>query len=270
MLAAFLTIAHMLSCYFFYAGTLVDLYRTCLPGHPDEAEQPCLCNTSVPLAEDTKCRAATWLTTFSFMSTNVGPRTVYESDSMMTQYGITLYWVMSTMSTVGYGDLKPVTEAEVAMCILAQIIGATTFGFIVGNMATLADALKGRGGQLKEKLDVLHSFLEQCHVPVPVQKRVMSDLNHQYMRPIASIRRDIIGQVPEELGVDVARSTYRGVLDDVTMSAPPPDRPPCRAPYRSLDRGDARGSRAQTLRGGSKGVHPRRDRSGALAQGHAI
>ena len=92
MLAAFLTIAHMLSCYFFYAGTLVDLYRTCLPGHPDEAEQPCLCNTSVPLAEDTKCRAATWLTTFSFMSTNVGPRTVYESDSMMTQYGITLYW----------------------------------------------------------------------------------------------------------------------------------------------------------------------------------
>ena len=31
--------------------------------------------------------------------------------------------------------------------------------FIVGNMATLADALKGRGGELKEKLDVPASSL---------------------------------------------------------------------------------------------------------------
>ena len=39
---------------------------------------------------------------------------------------------------------------------------------------------------------VLHSFLDSCNVSDALQKRVMRDLNHQYVHPIALIRRSII------------------------------------------------------------------------------
>ena len=103
------------------------------------------------------------------------------------QYQITFYWVLATMATVGYGDLKPVTEYEIAVCIVSQIVGATTFGFIVGNMATLADLLKGRAGQFKEQMDNITNLLSFYHVPLSVRRRVTKDFNHQFHKPYAQV-----------------------------------------------------------------------------------
>lgn len=43
------------------------------------------------------------------------------------------YFVMTTLTTVGYGDLTPKTEFEKVIGILIMIIGIAFFSYIMGN-----------------------------------------------------------------------------------------------------------------------------------------
>ena len=46
-----------------------------------------------------------------------------------------LWWTMSTITTVGYGDMVPVTTAGRMVGVLLQIIGVVLFGTMIGSIA---------------------------------------------------------------------------------------------------------------------------------------
>jgi len=217
MAAFFCLLAHALSCLLFWIGIgWVQDFQTCQNETYVEGlgSEPCLCQVGEGAENNPlkNCKAETWVTENYFMVPHRGSQAVQDL-TIGDQYLITLYWIMSTMTTVGFGDLKPYTQYEIWTCILAQILGATTFGFIVGNMASLAELLRGRAGAFKEKMEFLVRFMNHCNIPTEVQKRVTSDLKHQMLRPVALIKRDIIDKVPAALGIDLAKSTYHEVLE---------------------------------------------------------
>lgn len=57
-----------------------------------------------------------------------------------------MYWAMTTMSTIGYGDIVPVTTTERLLAIFAMIMGSMVFTFgITQLIGQLADHNSGSG-----------------------------------------------------------------------------------------------------------------------------
>lgn len=52
-------------------------------------------------------------------------------------YITSCYFVVTTMSTVGYGDISAGTRAERVFCTLLMFIGVVSFNFISGALASI-------------------------------------------------------------------------------------------------------------------------------------
>lgn len=59
---------------------------------------------------------------------------------------------MMTMTSVGYGDILPDTDAEICMCTLVIMIGACLFAFLLGSVTSLVSAM-----DLQETVQTTHS-----------------------------------------------------------------------------------------------------------------
>eukprot|EP00747_Dinoflagellata_sp_TGD_P048469 gnl/TRDRNA2_/TRDRNA2_145624_c4_seq1.p1 gnl/TRDRNA2_/TRDRNA2_145624_c4~~gnl/TRDRNA2_/TRDRNA2_145624_c4_seq1.p1 ORF type:complete len:411 (+),score=81.43 gnl/TRDRNA2_/TRDRNA2_145624_c4_seq1:3-1235(+) len=64
-------------------------------------------------------------------------------------YDVTIYWVFTTLTTTGYGDITPKNNLERAYCIVVMFGGALVFGYITGSIAELAQAEEDQKGHKK-------------------------------------------------------------------------------------------------------------------------
>ena len=47
------------------------------------------------------------------------------------------YWSLTAISTIGFGDITPVTNAERAVMLLVEILGVLFFGILLGSITSL-------------------------------------------------------------------------------------------------------------------------------------
>jgi voltage-gated potassium channel len=57
------------------------------------------------------------------------------SDGQIDDFGTALWWGVATITTVGYGDVVPVTPEGRAVAILLMLVGISLFGFLTATIA---------------------------------------------------------------------------------------------------------------------------------------
>jgi hypothetical protein len=86
--------------------------------------------------------------------------------SISSLYLAALVWSVETMTTVGYGDVVAVTNAEHAYVILAMFVGGAFFSYVVGNFVSVLQELNARQA-VADRTSALHpSLFESCLNPV--------------------------------------------------------------------------------------------------------
>ena len=59
-----------------------------------------------------------------------------------TKYIYSLYWAITTIVTVGYGDITPQNNAEVCVVIVIELFGTALFGYIINIVGMTMTELK--------------------------------------------------------------------------------------------------------------------------------
>jgi hypothetical protein len=55
-------------------------------------------------------------------------------DAPAARYLHALYWAVTALTAVGYGDIRPTTDAQVAYSILVAFISLGVYGYLVGHL----------------------------------------------------------------------------------------------------------------------------------------
>lgn len=132
-------VGHVLCCFWFLAGE-DELHRDCTPTN----EVDCV-------------RTEGWITTTELRGNDV---------TKFDQYLKSLYWGMTTMTTVGYGDISASTTAEQIYCIIAMLIGGFMFGVIIGSLSNIIASASPLESNKKTRLAEVSEWLQLRSVPI--------------------------------------------------------------------------------------------------------
>ncbi|MBC76834.1 MAG: hypothetical protein CME64_12540 [Halobacteriovoraceae bacterium] len=122
----------------------------------------------------------------------------------VSYYNISLYWTITTLTTVGYGDIVPQTNMARIFTMGVMLIGVATYGVIIGNfsrMIMLADRYRE---ERKEKMAGLNQFLKFYNIPASLQRQVFSFYTHLITQNISEQDTRIINELPQALQNELA------------------------------------------------------------------
>ena len=60
-----------------------------------------------------------------------------QTDDEGDLYLASLYFIITTLSTVGFGDIVPVNDTERALCIVIMIVGVFFYSYTIGSITAI-------------------------------------------------------------------------------------------------------------------------------------
>eukprot|EP01029_Cantina_marsupialis_P023538 TRINITY_DN5898_c0_g1_i3.p1 TRINITY_DN5898_c0_g1~~TRINITY_DN5898_c0_g1_i3.p1 ORF type:complete len:906 (+),score=275.51 TRINITY_DN5898_c0_g1_i3:605-3322(+) len=135
--------------------------------------------------------------------------------TLASKYLACIYWSFTTMSTVGYGDIVPVKNSEYFACIIGVLIGATTFGYIVGSMASLVGKLHETSARMTERLSFIKEYMRERRLSPDLQNRVLKHFEFFLSRTSVFDEDKILHELNDSLRTDVVLFLNRDIITKI-------------------------------------------------------
>jgi voltage-gated potassium channel len=138
-----------------------------------------------------------------------------ESLPAQNTYLRALYWCVTTLASVGYGDITPQTEVEMIYAIIVMAIGVGMFGYVIGNIAHILANLHPSRTRYVETMERLNAFMEYRDLPSSLQDRVLGYYHYRWEKRLGFDESAILAELPPSLLADVSLYLKKDVIEKV-------------------------------------------------------
>ncbi|MRR15462.1 MAG: cyclic nucleotide-binding domain-containing protein [Deltaproteobacteria bacterium] len=135
------------------------------------------------------------------------------------QYIRALYWCITTIATIGYGDYGPSHDSnlQIIYTIIVQIIGVGMFGYIIGNVATLIVNIDKARADFRKKMEEVGNYMRTKHIPAPIRDRVQNYYNYLWETRKGITDVDFMTTLPRTLRLEISLYLNRGIIEKVSL-----------------------------------------------------
>merc|ERR1712232_657142 len=122
-----------------------------------------------------------------------------------SRYLTAMYWAMTTLSTVGYGDITPTSDSERGYAMLAMVVGGAFYGYIVGCVTSVISDMDINTRAYFERMDLISSWLDgHEEVPLILRRRIRNHFKESLASRTAIDDSSIVSDLSPELRADAA------------------------------------------------------------------
>ena len=141
------------------------------------------------------------------------------------QYIRALYWCVTTVSTIGYGDYYPDhnKNGQLIYTMAVQIFGVGMFGYIIANVSGLIANRDIAKSQFLKKMEEINAYLHAKQVPEPLQERVREYYYHLWATRKSVATGSVLDEMPLTVSLDILLHLNRGILEKVTLFQQAPE-----------------------------------------------
>ena len=128
-------------------------------------------------------------------------------------YVSSLYFTLSSLTSVGFGNIAPNTDLEKKFAIAIMFIGALLHAVVFGHVSSIIQRMHAKSSNFDVKMNNLKEFIRIHHMPRTLKNRIMEYnqaiwSNHNGIDP-----KEMLKEFPEKLQAEVSLHLHREVFN---------------------------------------------------------
>lgn len=88
------------------------------------------------------------------------------------KYVTALYWCTTTMVTIGYGDVKAVTDLERIFIVFSMVLASGVFGYATNSIILIFESRSPEQMQLDNKIGIIKKYIKRKNLSADLQDRI--------------------------------------------------------------------------------------------------
>ncbi|KAE9609220.1 putative potassium channel, voltage-dependent, EAG/ELK/ERG [Lupinus albus] len=131
------------------------------------------------------------------------------NDSIWGLYVTSMYWSITTLSTVGYGDLHPVNTGEMVFDIFFMLFNLGLTSYIIGNMTNLVVQLTSRTRKYRDTVNAASGFAQRNQLSIRLQEQMLAHLFMKYRTDSEGLQQqEIVDSLPKAIRSSIAQYLF--------------------------------------------------------------
>ena len=134
-------------------------------------------------------------------------------------YVTSLYWAVTTMNTIGYGDIYAITDNEKICAVCAMVVSCGVFAYILGNISNVVNKKNEREALHRKRVMALNSYMKQKVLPHDLRFRVRRYLDYiwEHQEKNKMEEDDILNMLSEPLRDEIYTHTRGPVFKTYSL-----------------------------------------------------
>ena len=135
------------------------------------------------------------------------------------QYLRGLYWCVTTIATIGYGDYTPNHDSniQIVYTVVVMIFGVGMYGYIIGNVSSLIANMDVARANYQKKMEEVNDFLHTKRVPGALQTRVRNYYAYLWETQKSVSNVSMTDELPHTLSMEILLFLNRSILEKVSL-----------------------------------------------------
>jgi hypothetical protein len=128
--------------------------------------------------------------------------------SVWSRWLRSFYWGITTLTTVGFGDISASTEGEMLFAAFAELIGTMVFGTLVGTVGSIIGRRRLLEDRHESQVEEIKEFMQSKHIPLALQADVRKYLRNNFKFRRAFDERRHLSMLPPQLMFGMLQCLY--------------------------------------------------------------
>uniref|UniRef100_A0A8C4F3E6 Potassium voltage-gated channel subfamily H member 5 n=1 Tax=Dicentrarchus labrax TaxID=13489 RepID=A0A8C4F3E6_DICLA len=131
-----------------------------------------------------------------------------------TLYISSLYFTMTSLTTIGFGNIAPATDGEKIFSVAMMMVGSLLYATIFGNVTTIFQQMYTNTNRYHEMLNNVRDFLKLYQVPKGLSERVMDFIVSTWAMSKGIDTDRVLSICPKDMRADICVHLNRQVFND--------------------------------------------------------
>ncbi|EGW15086.1 Potassium voltage-gated channel subfamily H member 3 [Cricetulus griseus] len=223
LMAVFALLAHWVACIWFYIGQQeIESKLSCSFSHPSSfpgwlQELARRLETPYYLVSRTSDGRNS-----SGQNENCSSRSSSEANgtglellggpSLRSAYITSLYFALSSLTSVGFGNVSANTDTEKIFSICTMLIGALMHAVVFGNVTAIIQRMYARRFLYHSRTRDLRDYIRIHRIPKPLKQRMLEYFQATWAVNNGIDTTELLQSLPDELRADIAMHLHKEVL----------------------------------------------------------
>ncbi|KAJ8411709.1 hypothetical protein AAFF_G00153470 [Aldrovandia affinis] len=129
-------------------------------------------------------------------------------------YITSLYFTMTSLTTIGFGNIAPTTDCEKIFSVAMMMVGSLLYATIFGNVTTIFQQMYANTNRYHEMLNNVRDFLKLYQVPKGLSERVMDYIVSTWSMSKGIDTEKVLSICPKDMRADICVHLNRKVFNE--------------------------------------------------------